>query len=778
MARALSATWLRQHAIWLSVAVLSISIAGSSALAQDHLFRHRHRKNKHAHHHATEAPWPFATPSAAPSPVVKSGPNPVVKSGPKVGAPAECEVDPTFKKIGKCIINSANDVVIGSDSTIPDCKTNVYVDTSVTKLGFVKISKNGVLKIFDRTAQLPMRIETTGIDIFGNLEVGDVKCPIGTINNGDNVQFTFTGGLPGPNNKLCPDKNQLCPGYAKGIQVEADGTLRMYGAKGVPSTKPGTENLSWTYLSAAAAPTSGFTKDDGVKVPVPAAGDKTLQLAYDVSPATNGSAGWKDKDWIAVATTSFSPWETEFVQLDGDAVKAGTGSTVKLKQALNFYHFGGTDPGKPSKDNYGADATKNFGVDERAEVGLISRNIKLTSDAAFKFPATLANHWGGEMKFLAQFKEVSIQGVELEKFGKEQLGSYPFHFHMDGDLTVNKSTALINANSIHHSYNKCIAVHSTRNLSGISNNVCGRITGSIFYEEIGDEINVSFTRNLGMGAMSNSWDVNAATSAERCKALTDNYWPGDNMARNIPGCEAGIMEDLNFDQIAIFDTGDQTAPVHGTCGHPDYNGKIILGSVDGQPNSSVPNCKPPFVYFEMPTGFWITNPSAKLVGNSIAGCQDTGKAYYYVSPGGAVAGREPKFIPIGTGTRYSSYGSDKYGVFDGNRAHGCYSGLYDEPEQGITSDQLFGYENAAHDSTHNAVADEFTNFTVSRIRDRGIWIRPTFYVTSNVRAATVRDAVSLVTSGGVDGNYPGVWGMLRDSVVVGMSQNNVDRWGP
>jgi hypothetical protein len=32
-------------------------------------------------------------------------------------------------------------------------------------------------------------------------------------------------------------------------------------------------------------------------------------------------------------------------------------------------------------------------------------------------------------------KEVSIQGVEMQKFGKDQLGSYPIHFHMDQDLT-------------------------------------------------------------------------------------------------------------------------------------------------------------------------------------------------------------------------------------------------------------------------------------------------------------------------------------------------------
>ena len=35
-----------------------------------------------------------------------------------------------------------------------------------------------------------------------------------------------------------------------------------------------------------------------------------------------------------------------------------------------------------------------------------------------------------------------------------------------------------------------------------------------------------------------------------------------------------------------------------------------------------------------------------------------------------------------------------------------------------------------------------------------------------------------MSSGGNDGNAPGVWALLKDSVLVGISTNNVDRWGP
>ena len=109
---------------------------------------------------------------------------------------------------------------------------------------------------------------------------------------------------------------------------------------------------------------------------------------------------------------------------------------VTLTQPLQHYHFGGADPGLPSAANYGAGATTNFGVDERAEVGLISRNISFTArrlgpGVEPRRPEPM--HWGGEIRILAGFAETSIQGVELEKFGKARLGSYPIHFHMAGD---------------------------------------------------------------------------------------------------------------------------------------------------------------------------------------------------------------------------------------------------------------------------------------------------------------------------------------------------------
>src|ERR1700730_8166528 len=115
--------------------------------------------------------------------------------------------------------------------------------------------------------------------------------------------------------------------------------------------------------------------------------------------------------------------------------------------------------------------------------------------------------------------------------------------------------ALINANSIHHSYNKCVTIHSTQNVI-IQNNVCARIVGHIFYEEVGDAANITFKHNLGLGAMSNYFDINNGTDMCRDALITQLWWPGMNLA-NLPN--------LTEDGFLIKDTDNQHNGTAGQC---------------------------------------------------------------------------------------------------------------------------------------------------------------------------------------------------------------------
>ncbi len=706
--------------------------------------------------------------------------------------PEACK-NPSHVDIKACRDDASHDVEIGAGAKKHECRGTVVFekDSADMTFGRITIDTGGTLAITDKIAfEGGVHATTTGIDVKGgSLLVGSKDCPIGTLKPEDTVILRFAGNKPtdcGAFDLSTPS----CAGYIKGIQVEpatpggTGGTLAMYGLRGVESHS----GVSWTYLSQPAGNAIKFSKANGVLAPPP----RDKNVIYTAARVDQGPAAWRSNDWIAVATTSFSPWETEFVQInkvEPDKDNPGaTGSKITLQQGLQFYHFGGPDPGDPSTDaNYNADAKTNYGVDERAEVGLITRNIILTSDSD---EPGKTRHWGGELKFLKGFSAVELQGVELQKFGKEQLGSYPIHFHMDGDLS--KTTVLIDSNSIDHSYNKCITIHSSSNLS-ITNNVCARITGHIFYEEVGDESNVSFVDNVGMGAMSNSFDVNATGTGDenRDKLIFNYYWKGDNMF-GVPSTTETPTAAATFDQFNIFDTDNQynlvpanppNAPnsfitVRGNCGFFNNLGKFVSNGVPlNQKITCYPGNTDPgkVAYIEPPSGFWILNPSTKLIGNSIAGCQDTGAAYWYIPPPDQNL-NAVKFIPIGPDSLYPS--PAVHGIFQNNRGHGCYRGLNDDPFEMPTADQIFGYSNAEKKATNHPVVDEFDGVTLTRIRDRAIWLRPVFFFVKDARLATNRRSISFVTSGGADGNYPGVWSLLSHSTMVGISTNNVDRFGP
>jgi len=670
--------------------------------------------------------------------------------------------------LSTCQRDAQGNVTIGPD----DCGPRVQIDQSFTgarALGKIIIKEGGAL--VTPLAPGQMEVQTAGIAVEGLMSIGTQQCPVGAGNPSDQIKIVFTGSRPAN-----AEPSNMGEGTDKGIELRAGGILRLYGAKGVVSQG----GVSWTYLSQPAGPES-YDEDALVAAPVPAGGQSTLHLADDVQ----AHGGWRAGDWIVVATSSFSPFESEFVQIESVTPEAG-GSKVTLRQPLRHYHFGGKAPGLPSDANYAAGKDVNFGVDERSEVGLISRNIVLTAQTPGPKPNLVADiknspadpgpadphpdrHWGGEIRIMPGFAEASIQGVELEKFGKARRGSYPIHFHMAGEVTPGKTTVLVDSNSVHHSYNKCVTVHGTSGVS-ITNNVCARAVGHLFYQEMGEEKGSRFIGNLGIGAMSNYFGIDPATAEKLKIRISDGpetdaetetrvsgWWDGDNMA--------AIRQ---YDGLNVPNTDNQSVPTHSSCFKRDPNlrdlGALTL-EVGGKEN---PPCAPESFYAEPASGFWLVNPGAELEGNSIAGCQGMGKGYWYVPPA------DPPAAPGTPGKNYLQ--KFEKVSFLNNRVHGCYDGLFGETEQGVKSEQLFPTDNGTQSGA--SVIAHFKGLTATRIRNRGVWIRPAWTAVEQGRFATNRDSVSLVTSGGADGNSPGVWALLKDSVLVGVSKNNVDRWGP
>ncbi len=634
--------------------------------------------------------------------------------------------------LSQCTLGANRDVTIGNGG----CGPNVIIDKSFVgneALGKITIEADGKLVLPRQFSQI--ELHTKGISVAGTLSLGTASCPVGVENPASQVKVVFTGKRA--------DADESAQGADKGIAVLSGGVLRLYGAKGVVPAQgklaAGTKGVSWTHLAQPAGPTAYQSGSKGIKVPVPIGGERILKLARDV---TEGPGAWGVKDWIVVATSSFSPFESEFVQISRLSRNAQGGTDVELVQALRHYHFGGADPGLPGAANYNA-GKANYGVDERSEVGLISRNVMLTSQTPSPADAASAAdlHWGGEVQIHEDYKEVVIEGVELEKFGKERLGSYPIHFHMVG---VPTGSHLINSNSIHHSYNKCITVHSSQNLT-FDNNVCARAVGHLFYQEIGDEEGISFRNNLGLGAMSHYFGIDTAAVPKSAEGKPKNWWEGDNLAP---------IND--YDGLNVRNMDKQSNPVRGGCYTASGRGDLLDKRI---PDAAKPcDYEAGELYVEQSSGFWIVNPGTVLEGNAIGGCQGMGKGYWYVVP---TAG-DLQFKPVGT--------------FRNNRVHACYDGVFAETEKMTVTQQLFPKVDGKNDGKN--LITRFEGLTATRNRNRGIWIRPTWNVIENSRFATNRDSATLVSSGGPDGNAPGVWALMQDSVLVGVSDNNVERWGP
>ena len=748
--------------------------------------------------------------------------------GVKVSAPLA-----TLTPIANCIVDGQNDVEIGGTHAPAGCKSVVMEPSASNPAAFgdIDVEAGGTLLITGTNITEPASPATSDTTaVYEEREIcvgtgGTVKYEKGTSNgpvtSKHKILMKFIG-----NRDSKPTGSDPCAkeGFQKGIDVLAGGTLLMYGAKGVPQYDSNGNNIGGTSWTTLAAPAGSHVP--GARAPVPSTNNRTLYLTADVTKAGKGQDPWEHGDWIVVATTDYTPFHSEFVQIDtvksGGNVK-GAGSTITLMQPLEYYHFGSLPPSPATVDNgkcadpFAKSAhpvnpngqpqflcdgpDRNYGVDERAEVGLISRDIELTSvtEPVTKVPppATSSVHWGGEIKIHTKFDRVVIQGVRLSKFGKDQLGSYPIHFHEVGTIAQapnpDTQSAVINADSVDHSYNKCVTIHETSDLA-ISNMVCARIVGHIYYEELGDynaenvadDSGIVFDHDLGLGSMSNSFDIYKVEGAappnpstiSRAEMIRRYWWSGDNMTN-----DSSSPDYINYDGFNVPDTDNPKQWVHGSCVRYDPN---LQGAIEGYisplstdksgattytPCSKVVNPEDPTVrypvYIEPASGFWIQNPKTVLTNDAIAGCQGVGRGFWWVTPTQPIllkgnGSEEPKFFPLGK--------------FKDNRASACYAGFYGEGEYGVHSDQLFPHKGGVQQSP--AIVATLDGMTATRDRFRGVWLRPVWFVIKDGHFASSRENVSLVTSGGIDGNAPGVWDLLEDSVIVGFSQNNVGRWGP
>jgi len=179
------------------------------------------------------------------------------------------------------------------------------------------------------------------------------------------------------------------------------------------------------------------------------------------------AAEWRPGDQIVLASTDFDPHQAE-----RRTIAAIRGNTITLDRKLDYMHFGKI----------------TFGVDERGEVGMLSRNILI--QASLDADKTL---FGGHIMAMTGSK-MFVDGVELNRMGQNMhLARYPIHWHLVGDA----QGQYIRNSAIHDTYSRCVTVHGT-NYVDVENNVTYNNIGHCFFLEDGVEHGNQFVHNLGI----------------------------------------------------------------------------------------------------------------------------------------------------------------------------------------------------------------------------------------------------------------------------------------
>ncbi|MEO0793470.1 MAG: right-handed parallel beta-helix repeat-containing protein, partial [Pseudomonadota bacterium] len=181
--------------------------------------------------------------------------------------------------------------------------------------------------------------------------------------------------------------------------------------------------------------------------------------------------GWEVGDVIAITSSYYDLNESEqftIVAIDGD--------TITLDDALAFDHIGETQ----TYANQNGEKLADF----RANVMLLSRDVTIQGDVDYdpsKQISEQTDTFGGHIMVM-DGADLYFTGAELQYMGQlDRLGRYPLHAHELGD----SGSFVVENNSIHHSFQNGVTVHSTNNAAVNNNSIFEVNQHGIFLEVSG-----------------------------------------------------------------------------------------------------------------------------------------------------------------------------------------------------------------------------------------------------------------------------------------------------
>lgn len=208
-----------------------------------------------------------------------------------------------------------------------------------------------------------------------------------------------------------------------------------------------------------------------------------------------GPVGWSQGDKIVVVRSKVMPQDAsplDAAQSEVREVMNVNSTTGDITLDLGFTHLHCT-AGPATWSN--PSATRSWQLDQRAEVGLLTRNVRV--EAADDTDANVAKFGGHVMLMNCPMCSSPGTGrfsyVQFTRMGQEErFGRYPLHWHMQ---LANGQGQYARGCSIWNSYNRAIVIHGSDHLT-IEDNVCYEHVGHGVFLEDGGERHNRILRNL------------------------------------------------------------------------------------------------------------------------------------------------------------------------------------------------------------------------------------------------------------------------------------------
>gem|GEM_PF-944368 len=316
----------------------------------------------------------------------------------------------------------------------------------------------------------------------------------------------------------------------------------------------GKERVSWTQLGINAA--EGATQ---------------IVLAEPVD--------WKAGDEIVIVSST-TDWdgeeEREIASVSSDSL------IVTLTMPLDTFHCG--------KVMSYSDGSQNWIADLRAEVGLLTHNIKIQA-----IDTAATNHGYGGHTMVMHGAKAYCSGVELYHMGQKKLkGRYPWHWHM---LADGGQGQYFKNSSVHHSFNRAVTIHGTDHTLVENNFLYDHIGHGVFLEDGGERFN-TIRKNVALKTRKPKVGDEVT--------LSDNQFDFGEVQNRTPATYWITNPQNTFeDNVAAGTIGTgywfalPKTPLHASKNHPHYAGlepyKLPLESFKG---NSAHSCRSGFDVFD------------------------------------------------------------------------------------------------------------------------------------------------------------------------------------